>query len=89
MLLSGLIYIAYGLVSLIIAIFPTGGTFPSAVHTATTALGGYLHILDPLVPISTLLSCLTLIFTVELAIFGFKTFKWVASHIPFIGGRGK
>jgi len=89
MLTTGIIYLGYGLVSLILGIFPAGGTFPASLHNATQALGGYLHILDPLVPISTLLTCLTLVFSVEIALFGFKTFKWLVSHIPFIGGRGK
>jgi len=89
MITTALITTAYYLVSLILLIFPAGGTFPTAFHTATQTLGGYLHILDPLVPISILLTCLTLVFSVEIALFGFKTFKWLVSHIPFIGGRGK
>lgn len=72
----------------LIGLFPTGTGFPEGFHTAVTALGGYFHILDPLVPISTLLTCLSLIFGVEIAIFGFRTLKWLISHIPFLGGRG-
>lgn len=77
----------YSFLSYLISLFPTGTGFPSSFHTAVTALGGYLHILDPLVPISILLTCLTLIFTVEIAIFGFKTLRWILSHIPAIGGN--
>lgn len=84
-LLNGL----YGFLTFLIGLFPTGTGFPTAFHTAVTNLGGYLHILDPLVPISTLLTCLTLVFTVEIAIFGFKTFKWIFGHVPLIGGKGK
>jgi len=71
-----------------ISLFPYGTGFPSGFHTAIISLGGYLHILDPLVPISTLLTCVTLIFTVEVAIFGFKTVKWIFSYVPFFGGKG-
>lgn len=89
MLTTAIINLGYTLISGLISIFPTGTGFPTGFHTAVTNLGGYLHILDPLVPISTLLTCLTLVFTVEIAIFGFKTFKWIFGHVPFIGGKGK
>jgi len=84
------LFISFGtyLINAILSIFPTGTGFSSSFHTAVTALGGYLHILDPLVPISILLTCLTTIITAEILLFGFKTFKWLASHIPFIGGKG-
>lgn len=72
----------------IIDLFPSSTGFPSSFHTAVISLGGYLHILDPLVPINIMLTCLTLIFSVEVGIFGFKTLRWLISHIPFIGGRG-
>ena len=78
----------YNFLHYIITLFPSGTGFPSEVHTAVSTLGGYLHILDPLVPITTLLSCVSLIFGVEIAILGFKTVKWLISHIPFVGGRG-
>jgi len=85
---TALLNLIYSFLSYLIGLFPTGSGFPTEVHSAVSSLGGYLHILDPLVPISTLLACLTLIFTVEIALFGFKTVKWIISHIPFFGGRG-
>lgn len=72
----------------LINIFPAGTGFPAEVHSAFVTLGGYMHTLDSFIPFETLLWCLTLIFGVEIAIFGFKTTKWVISHIPFIGGKG-
>ena len=72
----------------VISLFPTGSGFSSEFHAGVSLLGSYLHILDPLVPITVMLSCLGLIFSVEIAIFGLKTFKWLFSHIPFIGGKG-
>jgi len=72
----------------VLSLFPIGTGFPASFHSAITSLGGYLHILDPLVPISTLLTCVTLIFGVELAVFGFKTLKWLLSYIPWFGGKG-
>ena len=83
-----LVNMVYNFIVWIIGIFPSGEGFPSTWHTAIQSLGGYLHILDPLVPISILLTCITLVFGVEISIFGFKTLKWIMSHIPFFGGRG-
>jgi len=78
----------YSFLQFLINLFPVGTGFPAGFHTAVSALGGYLHILDPLVPISILLSCLTFIFSVEIAIFGWRTLKWILSHIPIFGGKG-
>jgi len=87
-MITAILNIIFSFISSLIGFFPAGTGFPDTVHTAMTSLGGYLHILDPLVPISTLLTCLTLIFSVEIALFGFKTVKCIISHIPWIGGRG-
>jgi len=89
MLTTAFINFAYFLINGLISFLPTGGTFSSTIHTATQSLGGYLHIIDPLVPISTLAAAIALLVSVEIAIFGFRTLKWVFSHIPWIGGRGK
>jgi len=87
-MITFILNILYNFLSFLIGLFPVGTGFPTSFHTAISALGGYLHILDPLVPISILLTCLTLIFGVEIALFGFRTLKWVLSHIPFLGGKG-
>jgi len=76
----------HAFLSFLIGLFPAGTGFPTAFHTAVQALNGYLYMLDPIVPIDTLLTCLTIIFGVELALFGFRTLKWLLSYIPFIGG---
>jgi len=83
-----LLIAVYSFVSGLINLLPKGTGFPSEVHSAFSTLGSYTGILDVFIPLSTLLFCLTTIFSVELAIFGFKTVKWLISHIPIIGGKG-
>jgi len=78
----------YNFISFIIGLFPVGTCFPTEVHSAFTTLGSYVGIIDVFVSLDTLLWCLTFVFSVEIIIFGFKTIKWVISHIPFIGGKG-
>ena len=72
----------------IIGLFPVGTGFSATVHSAFSGLGAYLGILDPLIPISTLISAVTLIVSVELALYSFRSLKWLISHIPAIGGKG-
>lgn len=83
-----LINAVYTFLHYIINLFPSGSGFNSDIHNAVISLADYLHILDPLVPIDILLQCLLIIFGAEILIFGFKTFKWVVSHVPFVGGKG-
>jgi len=88
MITTLIINLAYSLLSGIIALFPIGEGFPSDAMSAMTTLGGYLRTFDPIFPTQTLITTLTILFLVELAIFAFKTIKWIISHIPWIGGRG-
>jgi len=73
---------------LIVSVFPAGNGFPAQVHTASQQIGGYVGILDPIFPIDTLYQIIILVIVIEIAILGFKSLKWVISHIPFVGGRG-
>lgn len=75
-------------VSGLINMFPPSEGFPADAEIALTTLGGYFGMFEPLIPMGTLITCLTLIFGVEIGIYGFRTLKWVISHLPFVGGRG-
>jgi len=88
MIISGLIYLAYFLVNGVISALPDSSGFPTAAHTAVQSLGGYVGMFSPILPMATLATCIGLIFTVEIAIFGLKTFKWIVAHIPWVGGKG-
>jgi len=87
-MISLLLFLVSGFLAFIIGLLPTGGVFPSEVHSAFSTLGGYVGLIDVFVPVSVLLWCLTLVFGVEIALFSFKTIKWLISHIPIIGGHG-
>jgi len=87
MITNALIGMGATIISLILNVFPLSTGFPSEVNAAAAYFGGYLGILSPIVPISTLLTILGLVIFFELTVFAFKAFKWVFSHVPFIGGR--
>jgi hypothetical protein len=88
MIFSGFVYLGAFVLNLVSGILPTGTGFPIEVQQAITTFGGYVQILDTILPIQTLAIVLGIIIATDLAIFGFKTLKWVVSHIPFVGGRG-
>lgn len=88
MIFSGFVYIAGFILSLIIGVLPTGNGFPPQVAEAFTALGGYVQILNTLLPIPTMAWALGILISVDVAVFSFKTFKWILSHIPAVGGKG-
>jgi len=77
-------WFANGLVNM----FPFSEGFPEEAHSAVAYIGGYFGMFSPLIPMSTLLTAITLVLTVELGVYGFRTLKWVISHLPFIGGKG-
>jgi len=88
MITGALINFAFFLINGIVNFLPHSEGFPQAFHDAMSGLGGYVDIWTPVIPMDVLLICVTFCFTVEIAIFGFKTIKWVISHIPWIGGKG-
>lgn len=78
----------YGFLSWIIGLFPASTGFSSDVFTAFETIGGYVGIFSPIIPYATLAITVPVIYSTEIAIFGFKTTKWIISHLPFVGGRG-
>lgn len=70
------------------AIFPVGGGLSTEVTTAIQTFGSYTTIIDALVPLDTLGTIIGLVFAFELAVFAFKTLRWIWGHVPVIGGRG-
>jgi len=88
MIVTAFVSIITYFLSLLVAVFPESTGLPSELTAATNYLGGYLNLLDPIVPIDTLGTTLGILVLIELAIFGFKTAKWIISHLPMVGGRG-
>lgn len=88
MIVTAFLNILTYFLELIVLVFPEGEGFPDVVHTSAQQVGGYVGILDPIFPIDTLYTIITLVIVIEIAILGFKSLKWLLSHIPFVGGRG-
>lgn len=88
MITGAIINLAYVLLSGIVSLFPTSQGFPADALASAHTIGGYAGIFNPVISLSTLAATLGIVFSVEIAIFGFKSTKWIISHIPFIGGKG-
>lgn len=88
MIFSSFVYLGSFLIGALLLILPSGTGFPPEVTTAITEMGSYVVLLDTLLPVATLGIVLAILFSVELAIFGFKALRWMVSFLPFIGGRG-
>jgi len=88
MIFTGFVYLAAYILAAILAVLPYSAGFPTDVQSAFTTMAGYVQILNTLLPISTLATVLAILVSADLAVFAFKTFKWLISHIPFVGGRG-
>jgi len=87
MITSFFITSAVAVVGAILSVLGSSQGFPPEAEEAVSFIGGFLGMLDPLVPTSTLLTILGILITVEFAIFSFRTLRWLFSHIPFVGGR--
>jgi len=88
MIVSAFISLAFLILDGIVSLLPNSTGFPQGAHDAVSGLGGYFGMFAPILPMSTLATCVGLIFSVEIAIFGFKSIKWIVSHIPWVGGHG-
>lgn len=85
MITSALIYIAATIANLILAIFPASEGLPSEYTTAISTVSGYVGMLDPLVPINTLIQVLLIVLSYEFIVFSFKAISWTYHKIPIIG----
>jgi len=88
MIFTSFVYLASYVLGFIVNILPDSTGFPSDVQTAFDTMGGYVQLLDTLLPVGTLAVVLGILVSVDVAIFGFKTLKWLVSYIPFVGGKG-
>lgn len=88
MLFTGIVYIGVFILGIVTAVFPVSSGFSNDFILAFDTLGGYVALVNTLLPVDTLATALAILIGVELIVFSFKSFKWVVSHVPFVGGRG-
>lgn len=77
----------YALASFI-SILPASQGFPSEVLTGANLIGAQLGLFSPVFPTADLAAALGILFSAQIAVWSWKTLKWIISHVPLIGGRG-
>lgn len=85
MITGSFIELANTIISAILSVFPNSTGFSPEVHQAFAYLGGYVGMLDPLIPIDTLGTVVSIAIAVELLIFSFRMVSWIFSKVPIIG----
>jgi len=88
MIFSAFVILASYVILAIAGVLPDSTGFPPEVSAAITTMGQYARVLDLLLPVSTLATIIALVLSTQVAIFTFKSLKWIISYLPFIGGRG-
>jgi len=88
MIITAIMTLGYIVVSAILSIFPSSSGFPPDLLAAAAFLGEKAAELNVILPLDTMAVCLSIIFGVEISIFGFKTVKWLIAHLPYVGGKG-
>lgn len=88
MITAALIFFASYILIFISALLPQSTGIPVDVQNAVLTFGGHLRVIDVLLPVDALAVALTTVISLQLAIFAFKSFKWLLSHLPFVGGHG-
>lgn len=88
MITDAFISLPYAFLSMLIGFFPASQGFPVEVIQSAELIGSKIGIFEPVMPIATLSLVLGVLFSAQLGMWSWKTFKWVISHIPYFGGRG-
>jgi len=87
MIISLFIGLGAFIIDSIVFLLPEGSGFPANVTSAVNYFAGYVGIVDPLLPLSTLHTIILLVIALELAILTFKMVRWLFGYVPFIGGK--
>lgn len=82
------IAVASFIINFVVNIFPISQGYPIEYTNAVTTLGGYIHLLDPIVNWGWLATDVAIVYASEISIFALKNLKWLLSHIPLFGGKG-
>lgn len=85
MIISGFLYLSSSILALVLAVFPESAGLPSEFTSALGTFSGYVGIIDPLVPVTTLATAVGIVLSYELIVFTFKGLVWTYQRIPFIG----
>jgi len=85
MITSFLLFFANYALQTFVSFLPFSAGLPDDVASSLHSFGGYVGILDPILPITTMATVFALVVSFELAILTFNMLRWIVGYIPFIG----
>lgn len=88
MIIDFILLLPYQALNALISLLPASSGFPDEVNAAAVVIGSQMGVFTPVFPVADLAAALALVSSGAIAIWTWKTFKWISSHIPLIGGRG-
>jgi len=77
----------YYFLSWFIGLLPAAKPLPGDIMASAQLIGTKIGIFEPVMPLVALSSALGILFSAQVAIWTWQGFKWLSSHIPFIGGH--
>jgi len=86
MITSAIIYILSGALFAVLSplLLLSDVSLTSGIGQSIISAGQYLSILDPVIPVATIIAVIALLATIEISIAAFKVIKWVYKKIPGI-----
>jgi len=69
MITDALLAIVFAVIDLFTLVLPEGDGFPPVVEAAVTEIAQTIHIFDDVIPVTTIFDALTLLLTVNIALF--------------------
>lgn len=85
MITEFLIAIVTGVLNFILLFLPSMNSIPTGLETAMDSIAGPLGSINTFFPVDTFLTVVSLGFTIELALFGFRVAEWLFSKISPTG----
>jgi len=85
MITAWLLNLPAQLLNAVIGLLPAGSPVPTEWISAVYSAWGYVNAFSFIVPVSTLLVCVGIAISIEMAVLSFKFFHWIVTKIPFIG----
>lgn len=84
MITNAILYILYGFVYLITAPIRLFAdvSLPAAINDTISSVGSNLALLNQVLPVSTIITILGIMISIEVAIFIYKGIRWIYSKIP-------
>jgi len=84
MITTGILYLIYFFITAVLSplLLFDDVTIPTSITSSISSASSYLHILDTVIPIDSLIAIISIVVIIETGIFTYKLIRWVYQKIP-------